>query len=77
MKNPIRKTISNWRLLFITLIFLSLLSIIMRDEIKLDQKKVEYLYYAIYCFLALSYADVLWIKFSKTKRTNDILDNED
>jgi hypothetical protein len=49
----------------------------MRDEIKLDKKKVEYLYYAIYCFLALSYADVLWIKFSKTKQTNDILDNED
>ena len=77
MKNPNRKKISNWRLVFITLIFLSLLTIIIRDEINLNEKKVEYLYYAIYCFLTLGYADVLWTKFSKTKRFTDILDNED
>jgi len=77
MKKSVRKEISNWRLVFITLIFLSLLTITIRNQIGLNQKQIDYIYYAIYCFLALSYADVIWNKFSKRKLSEDILDGED
>lgn len=77
MKNFLNRDISNWRLVFITLIFLCVLAITMSDEIGLTDQHVRNLYYVIYCFLALSYADILWKKFSKRRLSDDILDGDD
>ena len=75
MKNFFKSEISNWRLVFITLVFVSVLIIIMSDELGLTSQYINYIYYLIYCFTALSYMDVFWGKIKKRKPLDDILDD--
>ena len=49
----------------------------MSDELGLPNKHIRYIYYLVYCFVALSYLDVFWKKIKKRKPLNDILDDED
>ncbi|MBK20873.1 MAG: hypothetical protein CMP63_00955 [Flavobacteriales bacterium] len=75
MKNFFKSEISNWRLVLITLVFVSVLIIIMSDELGLTSQYIQYIYYLIYCFIVLSYLDVFWKKIKKRKPLNDILDD--
>lgn len=77
MKNFFKREISNWRLVFIILVFVLVLIIIMSDELGLSNQHIRYIYYLIYCLIALSYFDIFWKKIKKRKPSNDILDHED
>ena len=77
MKYFFKREISNWRLVFVSLVFLSVLTITMSDELGLSNNHISYIYYMIYIFLAFSYLDIIWNKIKKRKPSNDILDNTD
>ena len=49
----------------------------MSDELGLPNQHIRYIYYLIYCLIALSYFDIFWKKIKKRKPLNDILDDED
>tara|TARA_B100000963_G_C22573948_1_gene647457 strand:+ start:517 stop:750 length:234 start_codon:yes stop_codon:yes gene_type:complete len=77
MKNFFKREISNWRLVFIILVFVSVLIIILKDELGLPSQYTPYIYYLIYFLIALSYFDIVWKKIKKRKPSNDILDDEE
>ncbi len=77
MKNFFKREISNWRLVFIILVFVSVLIIILKDELGLPSQYIPYIYYLIYFLIALSYFDIVWKKIKKRKPSNDILDDEE
>ena len=77
MKDFFKREISNWRFLFLTLIFISVLAITLRNQVGLTGEQVRYIYYLIYCLVALSYLDFFWKKIKKRKPTNDILDDQE
>ncbi len=48
----------------------------LRYHVGLTGEQVRYIYYLIYCLVALSYLDFFWKKIKKRKPTNDILDDQ-
>ena len=77
MKDLFSKDISNWRLIFIVLTFISVGVSIMKEELGLNYVQTRYIKYAIYAFLILGYADIPWKNIRIKKQQSDILDEPD
>ena len=77
MKDLWNNHISNWRLAFIILTFIAVALTLMRDQLDLSDEVVQYIKYAIYAFVLLGYADIVWKKIKGENKNDDILDTPD